>query len=134
MGIEKKLKMASLKFAAIPTKYAPKRKLIDFALPKWRQKLGEFNHPDLIQWANSLYQSKVFKTSKEFNEAYDVGIKDILYWRNKPMVITPEDVEAFASEHAEGAFEDAAKPGVVDKLLSKMRANLETGEKTLLIY
>ena len=52
--------MATLKFACIPAKYAPKRKMIDFSLPKWRTKYGEFTHPDLTQWANSLYQSKVF--------------------------------------------------------------------------
>ncbi len=126
--------MASLKFACIPVKYAPKRKHVDFALPQWRTKLGEFNHPDLIQWANSLYQSKVFKTREEFNEAYDAGIKDVLHWRNKPMVLTKEDVDAFVTEHEEGAFEDAVKPGVIEKMIMKMKASLESGEKVVFVY
>ena len=123
-----------VKFACIPLKYAPKRKFIDFSLPAWRTKLGEFDHPDLNQWTNSLYQTKVFKTPKEFNEAYDLGHLETLYWRNKPMVLTKEDVEAFAAEHADGAFDDAVKPGVVEKLIAKMRASLETGEKVVFVY
>jgi hypothetical protein len=126
--------MATLKFACIPVKYAPKRKMIDFSLPKWRTKYGEFTHPDLTQWANSLYQSKVFKTPKEFNEAYDLGHLDTLYWRNKPMVLTKEDVDAFETEYTDGAFDDAVKPGVIDKLIMKLRAALDSGEKFVFVY
>jgi hypothetical protein len=126
--------MATLKFACIPTKYAPKRKMIDFSLPQWRTKLAEFDHPDLTQWANSLYQSKVFNTPQEFNAAYDLGHLDTLYWRNKPMVLTAEDVDAFVSEHTDGAFDDAVKPGVLEKLIVKMRAALASGEKTVFVY
>lgn len=131
---QEKMNVLTLKFACIPVKYAPKRKHIDFTPPQWRTKLGEFDHPDLIQWANSLYQSKVFKTPKEFNEAYDAGVYDVLYWRNKPMVLTAADIDAFASEHQDGAFDDAVKPGVIEKMIAKMKAALETGGKVIFLY
>ena len=92
--------MTTIKFACIPAQYAPKRKMIDFALPKWRTKLAEFNHPDLVQWAHDLYQTKVFPTREAFNEAYDLKL-DSLYWRNKPMILKAEDIAAFEAEHQE---------------------------------
>jgi hypothetical protein len=39
----------SLKFACIPVKFAPKKKLTNFALPKWRQKLVEFEKDPDVQ-------------------------------------------------------------------------------------
>lgn len=121
-----------LKFATLPVKYAPKRKMIDFAMPQWKNKLGEFDHPDVVGWVNGTYQSKVYKTQKEFNEAYDSGDTGRLYWRNKPMVLTKEDVDNFEEEFNEGAFDEVKT--AVQKTLTKMRAALETGEKVLVVY
>ena len=125
--------MTTIKFACIPAQYAPKRKMIDFALPKWRTKLAEFNHPDLVQWAHDLYQTKVFKTREEFNEAYDLKL-DKLYWRNKPMVINADDIAAFEADHQEGAFDDGVRPELVDKLIKKLRALRESGDKVFFVY
>jgi len=127
-----------LKFATVPTKYAPKRKMIDFAVPQWKNKLGEFEHPDVASWVNSTYQSKVYKTQKEFNEAYDqaaaMGVlpSAAVCWRNKPMVLTKEDVDNFEEEFNEGAFDEVKTD--VKKTLTKMRAALETGEKVLFVF
>lgn len=63
-----------IKFASIPIKYAPKRKMVGFVAPKWTNKMGEFDHPDVLSWVNNIYQSKVFTIQKEFNEAYDQAI------------------------------------------------------------
>ena len=119
------------KFASIPIKYAPKRKVLEFAAPQWKNKLGEFSDPDVLSWINNLYQDKKFKTPKDFNEAYDAGITDVIYWRNKTMVLTKEDVDNFEEEFNGGAFypRDA-----VQKMLTKMRAALETGEKVIYVY
>jgi hypothetical protein len=119
------------KFASIPIKYAPKRKALEFAAPQWKNKLGEFSDPDVLSWINNLYQDKKFKTPKDFNEAYDAGLTDVIYWRNKTMVLTKEDVDNFEEEFNGGAFypRDA-----VQKMLTKMRAALETGEKVIYVY
>ena len=70
-----------LKFATLPVKYAPKRKFIEFAKPKWHNKLGEFSDPDVLSWINNLYQDKVFKTPKDFNftmrVSMDHGVRPI---------------------------------------------------------
>lgn len=127
-----------LKFATLPVKYAPKRKMIDFAVPQWKNKLGEFDHPDVTGWVNSTYQSKVYKTQKEFNEAYDQAISlgvrpsDMISWRNKPMVLTKEDVDNFEEEFNGGAFDEVKS--AAQKTLVKMRAALETGEKVVFVY
>lgn len=125
--------MASVaKFAAIPVKYAPKRKMIDFSLPKWRNKVAEFEHPDVLSWVNNLYQDKTFKTQKDFNDAYDAGITEVLYWRNKPMILTKEDISNFENEFKDGAFDEVKT--AAQKALTKMKALLETGEKTIYVY
>jgi len=121
-----------LKFATLPVKYAPKRKLIGFAMPQWKTKLGEFDHPDVLSWINNLYQEKTFKTPKDFNEAYDSGLTEVLFWRNKPMVISKEDLANFEEEFNEGAFDEVK--AAVQKALTKMKAALETGEKVIFVY
>jgi len=120
------------KFATIPVKYAPKRKMVGFVAPQWKNKLGEFEHPDVASWVNNLYQDKTFKTPKDFNEAYDSGLTEVLFWRNKPMVLTKEDIDNFEEEFNDGAF-DEVKPAA-QKVLTKMRAALETGEKVVFVY
>jgi len=120
------------KFASIPIKYAPKRKMVGFVAPQWKNKLGEFDHPDVLSWVNNLYQEKTFKTPKDFNEAYDAGLTEVLFWRNKPMVLTKEDLENFEEEFNEGAFDEVKV--AMQKTLTKMKAALETGEKVLFVY
>ena len=99
--------MALLKFAAISAEFAPKRKLVNFAKPKFYKKLGEFTDDDLRSWVNNLYQDKVFKTQKEFNDAYDRYISseratgDELFWRSKPMILSKDDVAALEAEEFE---------------------------------
>ena len=122
-----------IKFASMPLKYAPKRKTINFSLPKWRNKLGEFQDPDIEGFINSVYQDRTFKTQKEFNEAYDNRHLELLNWQNKPMILTKEDVTVFEEVHRNGAF-DTTKPEVIDKLLTKMKACFETGEKVVFVY
>jgi hypothetical protein len=130
--------MAPLKFATLPVKYAPKRKMIGFAMPQWKTKLGEFDHPDVVGWVNGTYQSKVYKTPKEFNDAYDQATSmgalpsDVVCWRNKPMVLNKEDVDNFEEEFNEGAFDEVKT--AVQKTLLKMRAALETDEKVIVVY
>jgi hypothetical protein len=121
-----------VKFASIPAKYAPKRKMVNFSLPQWRTKLGEFEDEDIGSFINNLYQDKVFKTSKEFNEAYDNRLLDLLHWRNKPMALTRDDITEFEEVHKNGAF-DRTKPGAVDALLTKIKAHLATGEKVIFV-
>jgi hypothetical protein len=121
------------KFASIPIKYAPKRKVLEFAAPQWKNKLGEFSDPDVLSWINNLYQDKKFKTPKDFNEAYDAGLTEVLYWRNKTMVLTKEDVDNFEEEFNGGGFDDGQHSDV-RKMLTKMRAALETGEKVIYVY
>ena len=122
-----------VKFASLPAKYAPKRKLIDFALPAWRTKLGEFVDQDLMSFINGLYQDKVFRTQKEFNDAYDHGVAELLNWTNKPMVLSAEDVESLEATHKNGGF-DFVDPARLDKLLAKLKTHLETGEKGIFVY
>ena len=125
------------KFASIPTKYAPKRKFLEFAAPQWKNKLGEFSDPDVLGWINNLYQDKAFPTREAFNKAYDAALDaglrpaDGVSWRNKTMVLSKEDIDNFEEEFNGGAFypRDA-----VQKMLTKMRAALETGEKVIYVY
>ena len=126
-------KMATVKFATIPLKYAPKRKMVDFALPQWRNRFGEFTDQDLSSFINNLYQDKVFKTQKEFNDAYDMGVVELLNWQNKPMVLEREDIQSLEETHKNGGF-DFIEPVKLDKLLIKMKAFLETGEKVIFVY
>jgi len=121
-------KMAT--FATIPVKFAPKRKFIDFALPQWKNKIGEFDSPDILSWVSNLYQDKVFPTSAEFNLAYDEGRHK---WEHRTMIISKEDLESFEEEHEGGGFEDTTKPGSVAKFLEKARKALES-EKVLFVY
>ena len=125
------------KFASIPIKYAPKRKVLEFAAPQWKNKLGEFSDPDVLSWINNLYQDKAFPTREAFNKAYDAardaGVmpSTAVSWRNKTMVLTKEDVDNFEEEFNGGAFypRDA-----VQKLVTKMKAAMETGEKVIFVY
>jgi hypothetical protein len=125
------------KFASIPIKYAPKRKFIEFAAPQWKNKLGEFSDPDILSWINNLYQDKAFPTREAFNQAYDsardAGMmpSTAVSWRNQTMVLTKEDIANFEEEFNGGAFypRDA-----VQKLVTKMRAAVETGEKIIFVY
>jgi len=109
-------------FAAIPIKFAPKRKKIDFALPVWKNKLGEFTSLDVLSWVNCLYQDKMFPTREEFNAAYD---ERRCNWQKETMMITKEDLDAFE----EGEFEE---PGVA-KFIEKARKALEN-EKVVFVY
>ena len=123
-----------LKFACVPAKYAPKRKMIDFSLPKWRQKLVEFeSNMDVQSWVNNLYQDKVFPSQKDFNRAYDN--RDALDWDHKPMVLTPEDVGNFETELKEGGFGDPGTPDFVkaQKLVKRMR-DVQGAEKIVFVY
>ena len=129
--------MSIAKFASIPIKYAPKRKLIEFAAPQWKNKLGEFSDPDVLSWINNIYQDKAFPTREAFNKAYDAARdagmmpSTAVSWRNKTMVLTKEDVANFEEEFNGGAFypRDA-----VQKLVTKMKAAVETGEKVIYVY
>lgn len=125
--------MATVKFASIPMQYAPKRKLVDFSLPKWRNKLAEFEDDDVYSFINGLYQDRVFKTPKEFNETYDAGLFDRLNWRNKPMIFQKEDLTTLEELHREEAF-DRIEPIKIDKLITKMKAVFEFGEKVIFVY
>lgn len=127
-------KMAlTVKFATIPIKYAPKRKMTDFVPPQWRNKLAEIEDQDVHSFINSAYQDKVFPTQTEFNRAYDERDTHRLHWGNKPMVLTKEDITVFEAVHKNGAF-DLIKPETIDRLITKMKAALETGEKVIFVY
>jgi hypothetical protein len=123
-----------LKFACVPAKYAPNRKFVNFALPKWRQKLAEFeSSPDVQSWINNLYQDKVFPTQTEFNRAYDLNNE--INWDHKPMVLSHEDVCNFETELKEGGFGDI---GTVEftkaqKLVKRMR-DVQGAEKIVFVY
>jgi hypothetical protein len=117
-------------FATIPVKFAPKRKLIDFSMPKWRNKIGEFDSPDVLSWVNCLYQDKRFPSPAEFNQAYDEGCCN---WEHRPMILTKEDIDALEETHKEGGFEDTVNPGLVAKTLEKMRKAL-ANEKVVFVY
>lgn len=135
---DEKASQKMLKFAAIPVKYAPKRKMIGFAPPQWRNKIGEFEHPDVLSWVNNMYQSKAFPTQKEFNAVYDQAISmgvmpsEMVCWRNKPMVLSKEDISNFEEEFNGGAFDEVKI--AAQKTLAKMKAALETGEKVVFVY
>ena len=126
------------KFASIPTKYAPKRKFLEFAAPQWKNKLGEFSDPDILSWINNLYQDKAFPTREAFNKAYDAALDaglrpaDGVSWRNKTMVLTKEDIDNFEEEFNGGAFDRSQS--AAQKTLAKMKAALETGEKVIYVY
>jgi hypothetical protein len=126
------------KFASIPIKYAPKRKVLEFAAPQWKNKLGEFSDPDVLSWINNLYQDKAFPTREAFNKAYDAALDAGMMpsagvsWRNKTMVLTKEDIDNFEEEFMGGAFEGSQ--AAAQKTLTKMRAALETGEKVIFVY
>ena len=122
-----------VKFASVPIKYAPKRKMTDFALPKWPAKLGEFEDDDIGSFINMVYQDRTFKTAKEFNEAYDNRHLELLHWRNKPMILTRENLAEFEEVHKNGAF-DRTRPGAVDTLLTRIKNHLATGEKVIFVY
>jgi hypothetical protein len=117
-------------FATIPIKLAPRRKFIDFALPVWKNKIGEFDSPDILSWVNNLYQDKMFPTRSEFNLAYD---EQRCNWDNKTMIISKEDLEALEEEYNGGAFEDTTAPGMVAKFLEKARKAL-ANEKVIYVY
>lgn len=127
-----------VKFATVPIKYAPKRKLLEFAKPTWHNKLGEFSDPDILSWVGNIYQDKAFPTRAEFNKAYDdaaaVGMRPAegVAWANKTMVLTKEDVDNFEEEFNGGGFDGSQI--AAQKTLAKMRAALETGEKVIYVY
>lgn len=130
--------MTTITFASMPMKYAPKRKMLDFAKPQWKNKLGEFVDPDVQSWLNNIYQDKAFPTREAFNKAYDAAIdaglrpSDGVCWRNTTMVLTKEDIENFEQEFNGGAFYGVQT--AVQKTLAKMKASLESGEKVLFVY
>ena len=115
--------MSLAKFASIPTKFAPKRKFLEFAAPQWKNKLGEFSDPDILSWITRIYQDKAFPTREAFNKAYDAARNAGLMpskgvaWHNRTMVLTKEDVDNFIEEFDGGAFGPAA-----GKLVAKMKA------------
>ena len=126
------------KFASIPVKFAPKRKFLEFAAPQWKNKLGEFSDPDILSWINNVYQDKAFPTREAFNAAYDAALAAGMMpsagvsWRNKTMVLTKEDIDNFEEEFNGGAFDGSQT--AAQKLVTKMRAALETGEKAIFVY
>ena len=125
------------KFATVPIKYAPKRKFLEFAKPTWHNKLGEFSDPDVLSWINRLYQEKAFPTRADFNKAYDAALdmgvmpSQMVSWRNKTMVLNKEDVSNFVEEFAGGAF--CGSETAAGKLVAKMQAVLEKGEKVIFV-
>ena len=117
-------------FATIPLKFAPKRKFIGFSRPKWINKVGEFDSPDILSWVSNLYQDKMFPTRAEFNRAYD---EHSCNWEHTTMILSKEDLDALEEEHKGGAFEDTTKPGAVTKFLEKARKAL-ANEKVVYVY
>ena len=128
-----------VKFASISIKYAPKRKFLEFTAPQWKNKLGEFNNPDILSWINNLYQAKAFPTREAFSKAYDSAIdagvmpSQMVCWRNKTMLLHKEDIDNFEEEFKGGGF-DGGQHSAVRETLTKMRAALETGEKVIIVY
>jgi hypothetical protein len=74
----------------------------------------------------------VFKTPKDFNEAYDARDAERLNWRNKTMVLAKEDLELLEEEFNEGAFDDGSKEAIA-KTLVKIKRALEA-EKMVFVY
>jgi hypothetical protein len=118
-----------IKFACISSKFAPKRKLVNFSLPKFRQKLEEFTDPDLISWVNNLYQDRTFRTRDEFNRAYDSGDHR---WENKPMILTKDDVKDLREQMNEGAFDDGPKEAI-NKLITRIETVI-VADKIVFVY
>ena len=124
-------------FSSVPIKYAPKRKFLEFAKPTWHNKLGEFSDPDVLSWINRLYQEKAFPTRADFNKAYDAALdmgvmpSQMVSWRNKTMVLNKEDVSNFVEEFGDGAF--CGSETAAGKLVAKMQAVLEKGEKVIFV-
>jgi hypothetical protein len=125
-------------FSSVPIKYAPKRKFLEFAKPTWHNKLGEFSDPDVLSWINRLYQDKAFPTREAFNKAYDAALdagmmpSTRVSWRNKTMVLNKEDVANFEEEFGGGAF--CGSETAAGKLVAKMKALVEKGEKVIFVY
>ena len=115
--------MATCTFSTVAVAYAPKRKFLEFAKPKFHNKLGEFSDPDILSWITRIYQDKAFPTREAFNKAYDeardAGLMPSkgVAWHNRTMVLTKEDVDNFIEEFDGGAFGPAA-----GKLVAKMKA------------
>lgn len=120
--------MTTIHFSSVPTKYAPKRKMLDFAKPQWHNKLGEIVDDDVMSWLNNIYQDKVFPTREAFNQAYDAAGTEGVCWRNKTMVLNKEDLENFIEEYDGGAFSG------VEKLAAKLKALVGSEEKTVFVY
>lgn len=127
------LKMACIKFASIPVKFAPKKKVLSFSPPQWKNKMGEFTDPDVLSWVDNIYQAKAFASRAEFNQAYDEKDEYRLHWRNKTMILSVEDVNDLIEEYEGGAFDDGDKVKMT-KLIKKLRAVIETGEKAIFVY
>ena len=119
----------ALRFASIPVKFAPKRKMVGFALPVWKNKLGEFEDADLRSWVLDRYQTKVFPTREEFNRAYDGGYH---LWEGQAMVLNKEDLADLQEQFDEGAFDDGPKDKIA-KMLTKAHAHMEC-DKVIFVY
>jgi hypothetical protein len=123
--------MTGLKFACIPAKFAPKKKMTDFALPRFRQKLADFeNDPDVRSWVSNLYQDRVFPTREEFNKAYDEDYASVL-WGNRPMILNGENISDFEVVFNEGGFD--GNPEVYQKLIRRMK-EVMANEKIVFVY
>lgn len=121
-----------VKFAIVPLKYAPKRKILGFVLPQCMVRVGEFHGQDIVTWVNNIYQNKVFPDRDDFNAAYDRAIRpsEAVCWRNKTMMLTAEDLANFDDELKEGAFEDED----VKKTLARLKDAIASGEKAVFVY
>jgi len=56
----------------------------------------------------------------------------MLSWRNKTMVLNKDDVANFEEEFGGGAF--CGSETAAGKLVAKMKALLEKGEKVIFVY
>ena len=119
----------AFRFASIPVKFATKRKMVGFAPPVWKNKLGEFDDPDLRSWVLDRFQLKSFPTREDFNRAYDGGYHR---WEGQAMVLNKEDIEDLQEQFDEGAFDDGPKDKI-EKLLTRARAHMEC-EKVVFVY
>lgn len=90
------------------------------------EQLGDF--PELDIWGNNLYQDKIFKTRKEFNEAWDNyvttngGGADTLFRRGKEVVLTLEDVKNLHDCNSENEFDSDHS-----KLIGKLKRRIKKG-------